>query len=67
MKNDMHLVLHGLAIKKPATAEAIAGIIGLDLARVATLLQDALGKGSVLEVKGKYSLQPMARIAAAYP
>ena len=63
MKNDLHLVLHGLAIKKHATAEAVAGIIGLDPVRVAALLQGALGKGSVLEAKGKFSLQPMARIA----
>lgn len=63
MKNDMHLVLHGLAIKKHATAEAIAGIIGLAPARVAALLQEAVSKGNVVEAKGKFSLQPMARIA----
>jgi len=63
MKNDMHLVLHGLAIKKHASAATVAGIIGLDSARVAAVLQDALTKGSVIEAKGKFSLQPMARIA----
>ena len=63
MKNDLHLVLHGLAIKKHATAEAIAGIIGLAPARVAALLQEAVSKGNVVEAKGKFSLQPMARIA----
>ncbi|MCX7170165.1 MAG: hypothetical protein NTY41_07690 [Proteobacteria bacterium] len=63
MKNDLHLVLHGLAIKKHATAEAIAGIIGLAPAHVAALLQESVSKGNVVEAKGKFSLQPMARIA----
>lgn len=63
MKNELHLVLHGLAIKKHATAEAIAGIIGLDPARVTALLNESVGKGRVAEAKGKYTLQPMARIA----
>lgn len=63
MKNDLHLVLHGLAIKKHATAEAIAGIIGIETARVAALLTESVAKGRVVEAKGKYSLQPMTRIA----
>lgn len=62
MKNDLHLVLHGLAIKKYATADAVASLLGLDRARVETLLSESLARGRVLESQGRYTLSPMARV-----
>lgn len=63
MKNDVHLALHGLAIKKHATAEAVAGIVGLDPAKAIEILSESVGRGRVIEAKGKYTLAPAARIA----
>jgi hypothetical protein len=61
--SEMHLVLHGLAIKKVASAEAIAGVAGLAPERVESLLKVALGGGRVVEVFGRYTLSPLARMA----
>lgn len=63
MKNDLHLALHGLAIKKHATVEAVAGIIGMDPTRTLEILTESVGRGRVMEAKGKYTLAPAARIA----
>ncbi len=63
MKQDQHTVLHGLAIKKYASAEAIAGIIGMEASRVSALLANAVVSGYVMEARGKFSLTPLARIA----
>lgn len=63
MKQDQHIVLHGLAIKKYATAEAISGIMGIDQSRVTSLLADAVTRGYAIEARGKFSLTPLARIA----
>jgi hypothetical protein len=61
--NEIHLVLHGLAIKRHATPEAVAGVIGLDSARIRTALADLLMQGRVIEAGGKYALTPAARVA----
>lgn len=63
MKIEQHLALHGLAIKKYATAEAIAHIVGLDPQTAARILAESVGRGRVLEANGKFSLAPTARIA----
>jgi hypothetical protein len=60
---EMHLVLHGLAIKKHGSAESVAGLTGLAAARVDQLLRDCVGRGKVVEVQGKYMLAPLARMA----
>jgi hypothetical protein len=60
---EMHLVLHGLAIKKHGDAEAVASIAGLDGARVGTLLEEAVSRGRAVQAQGKYMLSPMARLA----
>lgn len=60
---DMHLVLHGLAIKKHASCEAVADLIGLPVERVRALLADALTRGRAVEAQGRYLLSPTARIA----
>ena len=60
--NDLHLVLHGLAIKKHAGAAAVAGVIGLAEARVAELLQQAASAGRAVETQGAYMLSPAGRM-----
>ena len=60
---DMHLVLHGLAIKKHADAQAVATLVGLPLARVQELLAQAVQRGKVAEAKGRYLLTPIARMS----
>lgn len=65
MKSEQYLVLHGLAIKKYASADAVAGIMGLDPEHVASVLREATARGRVLEANGKYSLTPTTRIALA--
>jgi hypothetical protein len=60
---EMHLVLHGVAIKKHAPAEAVAELVGLPLERVKTLLAQAVTRGRLAEVQGKYLLTPTARMA----
>lgn len=63
MKQEQHLVLHGLAIKKYATPEAIAGIVAMGPAEVASILADSESRGRVLSTQGKYSLTPTGRVA----
>lgn len=60
---DIHLVLHGLAIKKHADAAAVAKLIGLSVERVSAALADAVKRGRVAESQGRYLLAPMARMA----
>ena len=60
--NEMHLVLHGLAIKKHGDAEAVASIAGLEGERVGALLEEAARSGRVVQAQGKYMLSPLARM-----
>jgi len=60
---DIHLVLHGLAIKKHANAEAVAKLIGLPVERVGVALADAVKRGRAAESQGRYLLAPMARMS----
>lgn len=60
---EMHLVLHGLAIKKHGSAGSVAGLTGLELGRVDQLLRECVGRGKVVEVQGKYMLAPLARVS----
>mgnify|MGYP003628204286 CR=1 FL=1 len=60
---DTHLVLHGLAIKKHANAEAVSSVIDVPLERVQTLLDDAVARGRAVHAKGGYMLSPTARMA----
>lgn len=61
--SEMTLVLHGLAIKKHAAAEAVAGLIGADAAKVKALLAQAVGEGRAVESGGAFMLTPLARMA----
>lgn len=60
---DMHLVLHGLAIKKHGGAEAVAGIMGLETKLVRELLDQAVSQRRVTEANGAYVLTPLAGVA----
>jgi hypothetical protein len=60
---EMHLVLHGLAIKKHGSAGSVASLTGLDAQRVDQLLRDGIGRGKVVEVQGRYMLAPLARVS----
>ncbi len=61
--SDTHLVLHGLAIKKNGTPEAIADLMGLDAGDVRAVLASLVETQRVVEVQGKYLLAPLARLA----
>jgi hypothetical protein len=58
--NDTHLVLHGLAIKKHGSAQAVADLMGLD-----AVLADLVQRARVAETDGKFMLRPASRMALA--
>lgn len=58
MTTDLHLVMHGVAIKKHGTADAIASIIGKPAALVEQVLKVAAEKDRVIDTAGKYMLSP---------
>jgi hypothetical protein len=60
--NDAHLVMHGLAIKKHATPEDVAGILGLELDRVRATLTNLVVTKRAVEAQGRYLLAPAARM-----
>jgi hypothetical protein len=62
MNEELYLVLHGLAIKKYASPEAVAGLLGLEPARVAALLAESVSRGRVLQSQDRYTLAPMTRV-----
>src|SRR5258708_39725311 len=61
--NEAHLVMHGLAVKKHGTPQAIAGILGLDASEVEAVIVQLVEAKRVIEVQGKYLLTPSARMA----
>ena len=63
MNSTMHLVLHGLAIKKHAGPADLEGLTGLPSAAIGPLLVAAQASGRAIEAQGKYLLSPLARIA----
>jgi hypothetical protein len=58
----MHLVMHGLAIKKHASAEDVASVLGLDPDQVRETLAKLVAVKRAVEVKGRYLLSPAARM-----
>ncbi len=61
--NDRDLVFHGLAVKRHAAPPAVASLVGIDAARVESLLVNAVAGGRAIEAKGGYALTPLARLA----
>jgi hypothetical protein len=55
--------MHGLAIKKHATPEAVAGILGLNVNDVRATLGRLVEGRRVVEAQGAYLLSPAARMA----
>ena len=62
MTTHLHLVMHGVAIKKHAGAAAIASVIGLPLATVESVLEAAAASGRVAAVDGSYMLTPAGQM-----
>jgi len=60
---SLHLVLHGLAVKKHAELVAIAEFAGITPAATAKLLADAVARGRVLEAQGRFMLAPLTRVS----
>ena len=60
--NDAHLVMHGLAIKKHATPEDVAGVLGLEPDAVRETLSKLVAARRVVEAQGRYLLSPAARM-----
>ncbi len=60
--NELHLTLHGLAIKKHAGPADVASVVGLTADRVAELLQQATASGRSVEAQGAYLLSPAGRM-----
>ena len=60
--NEMHLALHGVAIKKHAPAAAVAAVVGLPAERTEALLKDAAACGRLMEAQGGYALTPAGRM-----
>lgn len=63
--DNRSLAFHGLAIKRHADAAAVAGLTGLSAEAVQAELNAAVATGRAIEVKGAYSLTPLARAALA--
>ncbi len=61
--NETHLVMHGLAVKKHGTPEAIAGLFELDPNEVKAVIKQLVEAKRAVEVQGKYLLTPPARMA----
>lgn len=55
------LVLHGLAVKKAGTAEAVSGIVGVPQEEAERALATASESGRVMGAKGMYMLTPAGR------
>ena len=64
--SKVHNLLHGLAIKKHATARELAPLIGMPEGEVAALLEQAAKSGRSIANHGKYVLSPLAQVALHY-
>jgi hypothetical protein len=61
--DDRDLVLHGLAIKRHATAAAVAEAVGLPEASVKDSLARAVASNRAAEVNGAFMISPLAALA----
>ena len=65
MTPDLHLVMHGVAIKKHGAAADVASVSGLDPARAEAALKAAVDGVRVLETGGRYVLSPAGQMILA--
>jgi hypothetical protein len=63
MNAEHHLILHGLAIKKYASALDVASVVGVPADVASHYLQRQMDAGRVLRNAEKYSLAPTTRVA----
>ncbi len=61
--NALNDVLHGIAIKKNGSPAQIAELVGYSQAETAKLCALAVQSGRAVEIDGKFTLTPLARIA----
>lgn len=59
--SDRFLVLHGLALKKLGTAEAVADTLGLPEPEVREVLEAAVNEGQAVAARGAFLLTPAGR------
>ena len=61
MSDTRFLALHGLAVKKAGSAEAVAEVLGLDEAEVSAGLEEASAGGHAMGAKGTFMVTPAGR------
>lgn len=62
MRADEHLILHGLSVKRHATSQEVADLIGFDETVVLRSLEKNVENGRVADLNGKFTLLPGARM-----
>ena len=62
LSSEMHLALHGLALRRHAGAAAVAAVTGLAEARITALLSEATTRGRATETQGAWALSPAGRM-----
>ena len=62
---DLHLVMHGVAIKKHGTAADIASVAGLPEARATAALKQGVDGSRIIETDGRYVLSPAGQMIVA--
>ncbi len=62
MTTNLHMVMHGVAIKKHCEAGAVASLIGMPFERVADELVAAEQSGRLVVAEGKYMLSPAGHL-----
>lgn len=65
MTTDLHRIMHAVAIRKHGDAKAIAGLAGLAVTTVESVLVGAVAGGRVVEIDGKYMLTPCGQMMLA--
>ena len=65
MRPDLHLVMHGIAIKKHGSAAEVASVANLPLARAEVALKKGVDGGRVIDTQGRYVLSPAGQMILA--
>lgn len=65
MKPDLHLVMHGVAIRKHGNAADIASVCGLPSARVEQVLASGVTHGRIVNTNGRFLLSPAGQLILA--
>ncbi len=60
---NRELAFHGLAIKRHASSEAVADLMGMPVDDAAAILASAVISARAIEAKGGYALTPLARLS----